>query len=457
MFNFTKTNKSELLNDNLRELENRFQERIDEHDKYYKLHIQKLDEKLVVLEEKHKITYELMDKLYDYRFQEINNNTTKLSTQMSCKLNQCISVYDNKLGNTFTTLQDGMQNITNQINILNNNQNEIMIEMQKLKNNAGNNFGEQINTLTKQQEITNEKLVVLNNNVSELDDKIDRDVSYIEDKIDRIEEEIQEKIDKKIDEADFSIKLKIITDDVSEIETHLSDVENNMIISINEETQSIRGVINCLSNEIHQIEIHQISNPNIDTSIITDKLEICMNAIKKINVYQIPLSGGTMTRTQLEQYDAVNKSLGTPIIVLDEAYEFSYINQFYNLKVLVINNWSLFNYGIFDPNMRNTESGNFKKMCHRYGEMNNKTLETFIIHTSFDFKTCNNPYDSGTATRREPLMLEYLCMQFKNFPSLKIIKLYLLKKQFYAFLTKKHYMSSQYAIFNHLYFDHYLS
>ena len=74
MFNFTKTNKSELLNDNLRELENRFQERIDEHDKYYKLHIQKLDEKLVVLEEKHKITYELMDKLYDYRFQEINNN-----------------------------------------------------------------------------------------------------------------------------------------------------------------------------------------------------------------------------------------------------------------------------------------------------------------------------------------------------------------------------------------------
>ena len=143
MFNFTKTNKSELLNDNLRELENRFQERIDEHDKYYKLHIQKLDEKLVVLEEKHKITYELMDKLYDYRFQEINNNTAKLSTQMSCKLNQCISVYDNKLGNTFTTLQDGMQNITNQINILNNNQNEIMIEMQKLKNNAGNNFGEQ--------------------------------------------------------------------------------------------------------------------------------------------------------------------------------------------------------------------------------------------------------------------------------------------------------------------------
>jgi hypothetical protein len=427
MFNFSKNNKSDSLNDNLRELEYRFQERIDEQDKSYKLHIQKLDEKIVVLEEKHKITYELMDKLYDYRFQEINNNTAKLSTQMSCKLNQCISVYDNKLGNTFTTLQEGMQNITNQIHILNNNQNEIMIEIQKLKNNTGNNFKEQINTLTKQQEITNEKLVVLNNNVSELDYKIDRDLSYIEDKIDRIEEETQEKIDKKIDEADFSIKLKIITDDVSEIETHLSDVEKNMIISINEETQTIRGVINCLSNEIHQIEIDQISNPNIntDTSIITDKLEICMNAIKKINVYQIPLSG-TMTRTQLEQYNALNISLGTPIIVLDEAYEFSYINQFYNLKVLVINNWPLFNYGIFDPNNRNTEAGNFKKMGDRYGEMNNKTLETFIIHTLFDFKTWNNPYDPGTATRREPLMLEYLCMQFKNFSSLKIVKLYYL-------------------------------
>ena len=430
MFNFTKNNKSDSLNDNLRELENRFQERIDEQEKSYKLHIQKLDEKIVVLEEKHKITYELMDKLYDYRFQEINNNTAKLSTQMSCKLNQCVSVYDNKLGNTFTTLQEGMQNITNQIHILNNNQNEIMIEIQKLKNNTGNNFGEQINTLTKQQEITNEKLVVLNNNVSELDDKIDRDLSYIEDKIDRIEEETREKIDKKIDEDDFSIKLKIITDDVSEIETHLSDVENNMIISINEETQSIRGVINCLSNEIHQIEIHKISNPNIDTSIITDKLEICMNAIKKINVYQIPLSGtsGTMTRTQLEQYNALNISLGTPIIVLDEAYEFSYINQFYNLKVLVINNWSLFNYGIFDPNMRNTESGNFKKMCHRYGEMNNKTLETFIIHTSYDFKTwaSQGQYYQQITTRREPLMLEYLCMQFKNFLSLRIVKLYYL-------------------------------
>lgn len=164
MFNFTKTNKSDSLNDKLQELENRFQEKMDEQSNAYKLHIQKLDEKFAGMEEKNKITYELMDKLYEYRFQEINNNTAKLSTKMSCKINQCISVYDNKLDNTFTTLQEGMQNITNQINILNNNQKEILIEIQKLQNNAGNYFEEQIDTLTKQQEVTNEKLVALNEN-----------------------------------------------------------------------------------------------------------------------------------------------------------------------------------------------------------------------------------------------------------------------------------------------------
>lgn len=163
MFNFTKTNKSDSLNDKFQELENRFQEKMDEQANAYKLHIQKMDEKFAGLEEKNKITYELMDKLYEYRFQEINNNTSKLSTQMSCKLNHCISVYDNKLDNTFTTLQEGLQNITSQINILNNNQKEIFIEIQKLKNNSNNNiFEKQINTLIKQQEVTNEKLVALN-------------------------------------------------------------------------------------------------------------------------------------------------------------------------------------------------------------------------------------------------------------------------------------------------------
>ena len=421
MFNCTNINKYESLNNRLRELENIFNEKIYEHSNSYKLHIQKLDEKIAVLEEKNKITYELMDKLYEYRFQEINNNTAKLSNQYSCKLNECISVYDKKLEINFTALQEGTKNIISQIHVLNNNQNEIMIEIQKLKYNTDNNFGEQIYALTKRQEITNEKIVVLNNNVFELHDKIDR-----------IEEEIQEKIDKKIDEADFSIKLKIINNDVYEIETHLSDVEKNMILTINDKIQSIQGAINCLSKEIHQIDL--ISNPNIntDTSIITDKLEICMNAIKKINVYDFPLSRKMTTcgetQKQDAQYDALNKSLGTPILILDEAYEFSYINQFYNLKVLVINDWSLFNYGIFDPNMRITEAVNFKKMGDRYGEMNNKTLETFIIHTAYDFKTCANqgPYYEQITTRREPLMLEYLSMQFKNFSSLKIVKLYYL-------------------------------
>ena len=194
MFNFTKTNKSESLNDKLQKLENKFQEKMDEQDKSYKLHIQKLDEKIAVLEEKHKITYELMDKLYDYRFQEININTAKLSKQFSCKLNECISVYDKKLEFNFTTLQENMQNINSQINVLNKIQKETFIEIQKIKNNVGNNFGEQINTLSKQQDITNEKIIALNNNVSELDDKIDVCVCEVYEKINRFEEEIHDNI-----------------------------------------------------------------------------------------------------------------------------------------------------------------------------------------------------------------------------------------------------------------------
>jgi hypothetical protein len=235
MFNFTKTNKSDSLNDKLQELENRFQEKMDEQTNAYKLHIQKLDEKFAGMEEKNKITYELMDKLYDYRFQEINNNTAKLSTQMSCKINQCISVYDNKLDNTFTTLQHGMQNINNQINILNNNQKEIFIEMQKLKNNAGNYFEEQIDTLTKQQEVTNEKLVALNKNVSELDDKIDIGVSDLYQQIDEKINGLEEKIDKNNGSVNYDFK------------------------KINE--------------KIYEMELENISNPNIDTSIITDRLD----------------------------------------------------------------------------------------------------------------------------------------------------------------------------------------
>jgi predicted nucleic acid-binding Zn-ribbon protein len=466
-----------------------------------------------------------MDKLYEYRFQEINNNTAKLSKQMSCKLNHCISVYDNKLDNTFTTLQQGMQNINNQINILNNNQKEIFIEIQKLKNNAGNDFGQQIDTLTKQQEVTNEKLVALNENVTELDDKIDVSVSdlyqEINQKIDGLEEKLNEKIDhvtynfKKIDNKidgledelhdkidDVTYEIKQIKDKIIELEEKLNEKIDGLEEKLNEKIDEleekldeknknlenisnqnidttclitdkvemcvsvinkINGKIKKLENvsnqnidtsiitdkleicvnaikkineKIYEMELENISNPNIDTSIITDKLEICMNAIKKINVYQFPISTfnqGLLQHLHKEKdyYDDLNTKLGTSIIMLNDPHEFSFINQFYNLKVLVINNWALFNYGKFDimalmQHPQANEADNFTKMRNRYGEMNNKTLETFIIHTAYDFKTGNNPYDPATATRKEPLMLEYLCMQFKSFPSLKIVKLYYL-------------------------------
>ena len=389
MFNFTKTNKSESLNDKLQKLENNFQEKMDEQDKSYKLHIQKLDEKIVVLEEKHKITYELMDKLYDYRFQEININTAKLSKQFSCKLNECISVYDKKLEFNFTTLQENAQNINSQINVLNKIQKETFIEIQKIKNNVGNNFGEQINTLSKQQEITNEKIIALNNNVSELDDKIDVCVCEVYEKINRFEEEIH--------------------DNIKTINNQIYGFEKDLLYGLEEK----------LDEKIKKIE--NTSNPIIDTSIITDKLEICMNAIKKINVYRIP---DDLRNSERERYYEDNHNLGTSIIIINRKYEFSYINQFYNLKVLVLNNWSLFTYGKCsnNPTLYGPESDTFTKMRDKYGEMNNKTLETFIIHNSYDLKNAGH----GETTRLEPLLLEYLCMQFKKFPSLKIVKLYYL-------------------------------
>ena len=161
-----------------------------------------------------------------------------------------------------------------------------------------------------------------------------------------------------------------------------------------------------------------------------------MNAIKLINVFEEPMFGRDLNK--LPFYNSTNRYLGTSIILLDsEPHEFSYINQFYNLKVLVINNWNLFNYGVFCPNNRSSKADNFKMMCDRYGEMNNKTLETFIIHSSYELNI-NSTLKSNQMSRfrqssiihvttcREPLLLEYLCMQLKNFPSLKIVKLYYL-------------------------------
>jgi len=449
MINFYKTpTKLEALNEKFNEFENRFQLKLDEQNTAHKIHIQKLDDKIARLEEENSRTFELIDKLYEYRFQEINNNIAKLSEQMSGKLNQCISVYDNKLENTFTTLHEGMQNIHSQINVLNKNQKEIFIEIQKLKNNASNNFEEQINTLTKQQESTNEKLVALTNTVFDLDDKIDVNVCELYEKIDELEEKhsltgellLDVHTHSKIGNTSQQNLNNKISEKINVLETRSSSQFNfNMNISdnikkITDTVSNIQNIHNKFDREIHTLTTHQhITSENlnalqhtnslgcIDTSIITDKLEICMNAIKKINVFEEPMFGRNLNKPRCYI------GLGTSSISIDnEPYEFSYINQFYNLKVLVINNWRLFNYGIFDGNMRNTAAGNFEMMRDRYGEMDNQTLETFIIHTVYDFKTWNNPYDPETSTRREPLLLEYLCMQLKKFPSLKIVKLYYL-------------------------------
>ena len=208
---------------------------------------------------------------------------------------------------------------------------------------------------------------------------------------------------------EISEKIKILTNNVS----------------------NIQNINNKFDREIHTLTTQQ-EHINTWAYTIRDNLEICMNAIKLINVFEEPMfermSPGYnhAKHAKRNEYNATNRYLGTSIISLDnEAHEFSYINQFYNLKVLVINNWNLFNYGVFYPNNRGSKADNFKMMCDRYGEMNNKTLETFIIHCAYDFNTwCSSP---GAPThRREPLLLEYLCMQLKNFPSLKIVKLYYL-------------------------------
>jgi predicted nucleic acid-binding Zn-ribbon protein len=467
--------KRDTLNDKFEEFEKRFQLKLDEQNITHNTQIQKLNDKIARLETENSRTYELIDKLYEYRFQEINNNTAKLSEQMSSKLNHCISVYDNKLENTFTTLQKVM--------LLTKEKISVIMDKLEICMNESKNIEEQINTLTKQQETTNEKLVALNNNVSELDDKIDVDVCELYEKIDGLDKNIDEnnwsvcydikRINETIDELENSSvqdeklwddiktlneKINILTTKQSLTDDILLNIQNDIILinthsklgnksqqNLNNEisekikiltdnVSNIQNINNKFDREIHKLTTQQqvttenlnaLQHTNTWSCIITDNLEICMNAIKRINVFEEPMFGRQMTRRNTEIYNATNRYLGTSIISLDtEPHEFSYINQFYNLQVLVINNWNLFNYGVFCPNNRSSKADNFKMMCDRYGEMNNKTLETFIIHCAYDFNTWCSP---GAPThRREPLLLEYLCMQLKNFPSLKIVKLYYL-------------------------------
>ena len=479
--------KRDTLNDKFEEFENRFQLKLDEQNIAHKTHIQKLDDKISKLETKNSITYELIDKLYECRFNEI-----------SCHITHQVSETNIKIDNTFKTLHEELQNIMlltkeqikiitdkveicmneiKQINILNNNQKEMSIEIK----NINNKFDKDIHKLTTQQEVTNEKVILLNHYVS----SIETDVSAITENITALEERqwlsdiydlkiMAERIVKLEDkQLSYCNDLKKITKQINILTTKQSltddvllNIQNEIILIntdsriennnkynvINELSEKIKILTDNVSNiqninnkfdrEIHTLTTQQqFTTENLNDLQNTytwsiDKLEICMNAIKLINVFEEPMFGRDLNK--LPFYNSTNRYLGTSIILLDsEPHEFSYINQFYNLKVLVINNWNLFNYGVFCPNNRSSKADNFKMMCDRYGEMNNKTLETFIIHSSYELNI-NSTLKGNQMSRfrqsgiihvttcREPLLLEYLCMQLKNFPSLKIVKLYYL-------------------------------
>jgi hypothetical protein len=464
MMNFYKKEK-DTSNDKFEEFEKRFQLKLDEQNIAHKTHIQKLNDKIARLETENSRTYELIDKLYECRFKEI-----------SCQITHEVSECNNKIDHIFKTLHEELQNITNQINILNNNQKEISIEIKNLQNKSNNNFD---------QRGTNENVILLISKINDNVSSIENNVSAITENITTLEDRqclvdmydlkiMVERIVKLEDKQLFDCndikkitkQINILTTKQSLTDDVLLDIQNEIILInthsrignksqhnvINElsekikiltdnvsNIQNIQNINNKFDREIHTLTTQQhLTTENLNalqqhintwSCIITDNLEICMNAIKLINVFEEPMFGRLRQTSgnKLSIYDSTNRYLGTSIILLNsEPHEFSYINQFYNLKVLVINNWMLFNYGVFCPNNRSSKADNFKMMYDRYGEMNNKTLETFIIHCAYDFKTWNNPYDPETSTPREPLLLEYLCMQFKNFPSLKIVKLYYL-------------------------------
>jgi hypothetical protein len=429
---------------------------LDEQNIAHKTHIQKLDDKIARLETENSRTYELIDKLYEYRFNEI-----------SCQITNQVSECNIKIDNIFKTLHEELQNITNQINILNNNQKNIYIEIKNLQNNSNNNF---------EQQCANKNFILLISKINDNVSSIENDISVITENIKALEERqwladiydlkiIAERIVKLEDNQlsnsnDFkkiTKQINILTTKQSLTDDVLLNIQNEIILInthsrignksqhnvINELSEKIKILTDNVSNiqninnkfdrEIHTLTTQQhLTTENLNalqqhintwSCIITDNLEICMNAIKLINVFEEPMFGRDLNK--LPFYNSTNRYLGTSIILLDsEPHEFSYINQFYNLQVLVINNWNLFNYGVFCPNNRSSKADNFKMMRDRYGEMNNKTLETFIIHCAYDFNTWCSP--GAPIHRREPLLLEYLCMQLKNFPSLKIVKLYYL-------------------------------
>ena len=70
--------KKDTLNDKFEEFENRFQLKLDEQNIAHKTQIQKLDDKIARLETENSRTYELIDKLYEYRFKEISCQSSYL-------------------------------------------------------------------------------------------------------------------------------------------------------------------------------------------------------------------------------------------------------------------------------------------------------------------------------------------------------------------------------------------
>jgi predicted nucleic acid-binding Zn-ribbon protein len=272
MMNFYKTPKLDALNEKFNEFENRFQLKLDEQNTAHKIHIQKLDDKIARLEEENSRTFELIDKLYEYRFKEIHDTIAKLSEQMSGKLNHYINIYDNKLENTFTTLQKVMLLTKEKITVI---KDKVEICMNDVKN-----FEEQINTLTKQQEATNEKLVALNNTVSELDDKIDVDVCELYEKID-------ETINKEIEVMEDKLN-----ENLQDVKDKLDEKINNMEEEINEkidgleEKHSLTGeLLLDLQNDIILINTHsKLGNKgqqNLNNEIL-EKIKIITDNVSNI-------------------------------------------------------------------------------------------------------------------------------------------------------------------------------
>ena len=271
MMNFYKTPKLDALTEKFNDFENRFQVKLDEQNTAHKIHIQKLDDKIARLEEENSRTFELIDKLYEYRFQEINNNTAKLSEQMSGKLNQCISVYDNKLENTFTTLQKVM--------LLTKEKITVIMDKIEICMNESKNVEEQINTVSE----LDDKIYV---NVCELYEKIDetnKEIEVMEDKLNENIQDVKDKLDEKIDGLEEKHSL------TGEL---LLDVQNDIILinthsKLGNKSQQILN--NEISEKINVLEIRSSTqfnfNMNISDTIkkITDNVSNIQNINNKFD------------------------------------------------------------------------------------------------------------------------------------------------------------------------------